>query len=175
MGHEWDVFRYAKELPFVERKAALNKLRCRRVLESRTVIQSYRAGTAPRTLGQGITQSGGPGHKAGRTGEVERLTNEQGHENVAQPARGKRSTRQKEPRPSRRASEVELPSPERSSRDERAESEIILRNPLSKHLHDLLNALWPIAVRIELSISDSTCPPHFQSTLTELAAVSQRP
>ncbi|MBC7819264.1 MAG: hypothetical protein IAG10_20450 [Planctomycetaceae bacterium] len=45
---------------------------------------------------------------------------------------------------------------------------IDLREALSKHLHDLLNSLWPAAVQIELSISEETCPPKFRETLVEL-------
>ena len=68
------------------------------------------------------------------------------------------------------APDISLPQPAERQvcREDRAESEIVLRNALSRHLHDLLNALWPVSVRIELSISDETCPPQFRGTLEEL-------
>ena len=43
-----------------------------------------------------------------------------------------------------------------------------MRAALAKHLHDLLNSLWPASVRIELSITEETCPPMFRETLVEL-------
>jgi hypothetical protein len=43
-----------------------------------------------------------------------------------------------------------------------------LRAAVSKHLHDLLNSLWPAAVQIELSMSEATCPPKFRKRFEEL-------
>lgn len=43
------------------------------------------------------------------------------------------------------------------------------REALARHLHDLLNALWPAAARIELSLSEAGCPPKHRETLEELA------
>lgn len=47
-------------------------------------------------------------------------------------------------------------------------AERALREALSLQLHDLLNALWPAAARIEVSISCNTYPRTFLKTLAEL-------
>ncbi len=41
---------------------------------------------------------------------------------------------------------------------------------LARHLHDLMNALWPAAASIEWSISEGTCPPKFHETLVEIGS-----
>ena len=43
-----------------------------------------------------------------------------------------------------------------------------VRAALSKHLHDLLNSLWPVAARIELAIIEKKCPPEFHELLLQL-------
>ena len=60
-----------------------------------------------------------------------------------------------------------LRSSDQRTRDESSELDGGVCKTLSRHLHDLLNSLWPVAARIELSISDETCPPKFRETLEE--------
>lgn len=43
-----------------------------------------------------------------------------------------------------------------------------LRRAVSKHLHELQNTLWPVAVRIEIAASDDSCPSTFRETLDQL-------
>lgn len=42
------------------------------------------------------------------------------------------------------------------------------RAALSIQLHELLNSLWPAAVRIELAMSEEFCPATFRETLEQL-------
>jgi hypothetical protein len=77
-------------------------------------------------------------------------------------------------RPTRAKATVDLRSkgddPRRPRSDQPAADVVVgidssVREQLSKHLHELLNSLWPAAARIELTIGDETCPRKFRETL----------
>lgn len=60
-----------------------------------------------------------------------------------------------------------MPQPQsgRHALDPAAALESSVREKLSRHLHDLLNSLWPAAARIEMTIADKSCPQKFRETL----------
>lgn len=63
------------------------------------------------------------------------------------------------------------PRSEQSVRRPRAEVTVLdrtVREALSKQLHELMNSLWPAAARIELAISEETCPQAFRETLEQI-------
>ena len=66
--------------------------------------------------------------------------------------------------PISKAADSSLAQPKTNARRQVAE----MHKDLSKNLHELLNSLWSAAVRIELAISEKTCPPKFRKTLKQL-------
>jgi hypothetical protein len=56
----------------------------------------------------------------------------------------------------------------RQAREDDTEVGDELREEVCKRLHELLNTLWPAAARVELAVSDETCPPKFRETLKKI-------